>query len=227
MPQTTLKMEMLDQFTDLYVWKKDLNLNFIDLNESAAKAFGFYDRRHAIGKSDFDIPSKLSQFANVFRSHDMNVIKNGKLAKFLEIQPCANNIWKILQVEKFPWVENGKVTGVIGYSTDITKYYIKLDNFLLKNESKMSDQQTSSDLKPNLSLREFECLFFLLRKCTAKEIANIFSLSYRTIEHYIETLKLKFNCKTSIDLIQKAKKLGYFNMIPHSIIQKQISIIVD
>lgn len=226
MPQAALNLAMLNQFSDLYIWKKDLNLNFVDLNNAAAQAFGFDDIDAAIGKSDYDIPSGLSEFSDVFRTHDTNVIKSAKTLKFLEIQPCANDSWKVLQVEKIPCIENGTITGVIGYSIDITKTYMQLDNFLLRNENYENNSIKNNKLMINLTLRESECLFFLLRKCTAKEIARILNLSYRTVEHYIDMLKLKFCCKTSLDLLQVAQNQGYFNIIPPSILQKQLSIVI-
>lgn len=227
MTQATSNLGMLNQLPDFYIWKKDLNLNFVDLNDSAARVFGFSDRDHALGKSDYDIPSGLVNFADIFRGHDMNVIQHNKPLKFLEIQPCANGTWKILHVEKFPSIVNGAINGVIGYSVDITKTYIQLDKFLSGNLKRENSSESISDSRIHLTLRESECLFFLLRKYTAKEIAIILNLSHRTIEHYIELLKLKFFCKTSVDLIHTAKMQGYSNIIPPSIMQKQLSIVID
>lgn len=225
-------LTILNQFPDLCIWKKDVNFQFVDMNETAAQVFGFCDRRNALGKTDYDIPSKLANYAAIFRENDHKVIKNARLMKFLEIQPCANDEWKILHVVKKPYYENGLIAGVIGYSVDITKTYIKLEQFFVdqhhlegKNKPKSSIFETVNI--PKLSFREHECLFFLLRKCTAKEIANILKLSHRTVEDYIEELKLKFFCESKIELINKAKNLGYFNIIPPSIMQKQLSIIVE
>ena len=51
-----------------------------------------------------------------------------------------------------------------------------------------------------LSRREMECLFYTLSGRSAKEIASILSLSTRTIEHYLEKLKLKLNCTSKSEL---------------------------
>ena len=50
-------------------------------------------------------------------------------------------------------------------------------------------------------LRQKECLQYLVRGKTAKEIADILGLSKRTIENYIDTIKVKFNVSTRSELI--------------------------
>ncbi len=222
----TLDFPTLNQLSDLFVWQKDINLNFVDLNQSAAAAFGFKNPSQARGKSDFDIPSKLAEFANVFREHDSWVMRYGKKLKLLEIQPCANDEWKVLHVVKEPYYENDKIAGVIGYSLDITNTYIKLDQILMRERKKIDPDFSAQKLK-FLTVRESECLFFLLRNCTAKQIASILNISYRTVEHYVEMLKVKFHCQTKPELIRKAMQLGYLNVIPPRIMQKQLSIIID
>lgn len=223
----TLNVPTLNQCTDLFIWQKDSNLKFIDLNQSAASAFGFKNPDSAKGKSDYDIPSKLSKFADVFREHDNWVMKNGKKLKLLEIQPCSNDEWKILHVVKEPYVENNEIVGVLGYSLDVTSAYLKLDHILMGDRKEINPGSFSRPEMEFLTLRESECLFFLLRKCTAKEIASILNLSYRTIEHYIEILKIKFKCETKSELIRIATLHGYSNIIPPRIMQKQLSIIIE
>ena len=218
-------------FTDLYLWKKDVNLHFSDITDACAQLFGFQDREHALGKSDYDIPSALSKFADVFRENDKRVLQQKKKITFLEIQPCAQDQWKVFHVVKQPYYENNEITGIAGYCIDITKTYMKLDQFITGTK-KRTLHQSSKILQPlcvenQLTLRESECLFFLLRRCTAIEIANILHLSCRTVEHHIEILKNKFNASNKKNLIETATHMGYFNLIPESILQKQVSIVVD
>ena len=72
-----------------------------------------------------------------------------------------------------------------------------------------------------------ECLFYLIRGKNAKKIAISMSLSHRTIESYIEKLKVKFNAYSKSELIGKAIEEGYLYNIPTSImenIQKNIAL---
>ena len=52
----------------------------------------------------------------------------------------------------------------------------------------------------NLSKREQQCLHYLLKGMTAKEIAKILSLSHRTVEEYIANLKIKTSTNHIHDL---------------------------
>lgn len=57
-----------------------------------------------------------------------------------------------------------------------------------------------------LSANEIKCVELILEGKTAKEIAKILALSYRTIEDRINALKIKFNAKNKADLIVKLVK---------------------
>jgi DNA-binding CsgD family transcriptional regulator len=58
--------------------------------------------------------------------------------------------------------------------------------------------------KLHLSKRESECLHYLVQGKTAKQTAQILSISHRTVETYIENLKLKLKCKNKAELMVKA-----------------------
>lgn len=53
-----------------------------------------------------------------------------------------------------------------------------------------------------LSARELICLVHLVRGRTAKEIAQLLNLSPRTIEHYINVIKVRFGVQNKSELIK-------------------------
>lgn len=57
-----------------------------------------------------------------------------------------------------------------------------------------------------LSKRQKECLYWLLRGKTASEIAEVLQLSRRTIETYINHIKVKFHCNSKTELVVKGLK---------------------
>jgi DNA-binding CsgD family transcriptional regulator len=59
----------------------------------------------------------------------------------------------------------------------------------------------------NLTLRQLDCLYYLVNGMTVKQIGRELNLSPRTIEHYLETIKLKLNCYSRADLISKSLQL--------------------
>ena len=56
-------------------------------------------------------------------------------------------------------------------------------------------------LNLTLSVKQSECLKLLLQSYSAKEIAKNMDLSYRTVEHYIENIRNKLNCRNIKELI--------------------------
>ncbi|MEI6805574.1 MAG: LuxR C-terminal-related transcriptional regulator [Myxococcaceae bacterium] len=59
-----------------------------------------------------------------------------------------------------------------------------------------------------LSTTDIDTIRLLLKGYSASQIAKLLYRSKRTIEHRIENIKLKWNCCSKAELIQKAQKLS-------------------
>ena len=77
--------------------------------------------------------------------------------------------------------------------------------------------------KRKLIRRTDECLYFMLRGKTAREIAKMMHLSIRTVQKYFYFLKISFDCATKSQLIEKAVTEGYINYIPKRLLNTQIN----
>lgn len=55
-----------------------------------------------------------------------------------------------------------------------------------------------------LTDQQLECLFHLVKGKTIRKIGETMKLSHRTVEHYLEAVKIKLSCKTREELIAKA-----------------------
>lgn len=64
-----------------------------------------------------------------------------------------------------------------------------------------------------LPKRQQQVLFHVIKGKSAKTIAKEMNTSFRTIEYYTEILKIKFNCKTKHELVEKAFNQGYATII--------------
>jgi len=55
----------------------------------------------------------------------------------------------------------------------------------------------------SFSKRETECMYFTARGKSAKEIAKLLGLSYRTVEFYMSNIKKKLKVNSKNELIDK------------------------
>ncbi len=68
----------------------------------------------------------------------------------------------------------------------------------------------------HLSSREIECLIYLLRGRTAVETAKALGISSKTVEYYIDLVKLKLDCHTRAELFDMAWSTGIIHLIIQS-----------
>ena len=61
----------------------------------------------------------------------------------------------------------------------------------------------NSNKSKYLTQRQLEVLKYLILGYTAKKIAISLDISYRTVENYIEILKLKLQCNSKGEMIEK------------------------
>ncbi len=59
-----------------------------------------------------------------------------------------------------------------------------------------------------LTKRETEIFQYILQGYSAKKIGQFLGISFRTVESYISTLKVKFRCSRKNDLISMCIRLG-------------------
>jgi DNA-binding CsgD family transcriptional regulator len=63
-------------------------------------------------------------------------------------------------------------------------------------------QEKNAYVIPKLSRREQQCLNLYLQGRTAIETGLLLGLSHRTVESYLENLKIKLNCDRKIDILK-------------------------
>lgn len=220
---------------DVFLWCKDLEGNYVANNLQFAGFVGFKNPKEVIGISDFYIRSPASELADLFQTCDKEVADTRVTKKFFELLKDGNGQMKILLVTKVPILnENQEVIATFGHGQDITRSYAKLGSLLLNPKPCKKDwplRPNSFSIKntcnPNLTRRQAECLFFFLRHKTTKDIANILKISIRTVHDHLEQLKDKFFCQTKNELMEKTLALGFFNFIPESIFNDQLSIALE
>lgn len=182
----------------------------LNINTHSAASCGYQSTNDAIGTTVFDCLDEEN--ANVITSVDKRVInencsqihedvmirRDGAMMNFLTVKaPIYNN-------------EN-KISGIMGCSVMLGHQPLADSIALISKTGILNNRfnKTSSiSNNVNWTPRENDIIQLLARGKTAKEIGAMLYLSRRTIEHYIENIKLKMCVKTKSELINEIISLN-------------------
>jgi DNA-binding CsgD family transcriptional regulator len=84
---------------------------------------------------------------------------------------------------------------------------ILLSDKMLPPYQGLLESRSSAKSNYDLTTRQLDCLFSLMKGMSIKQIAKHLSLSPRTIEHYLESIKIKMDCASRVELFEKAWQL--------------------
>jgi len=189
-----------------------------------------------IGKTHEDIIKNKLLFKDNFFVSDRMVIESKTMVSLLYCLQKSNLEWIVLQADKNPILNvDGEVEAIMFHITDQTAAR-SLDLALAISKEvkidKTSDRAASvliniNNMKKTVELKtkESECLFYLTRGFSYKEIARKQKVSYRTIVDQVYRLKNKFDASTTSDLITKSIASGYINALPSDLFQRPMLII--
>lgn len=193
---------------------KDTEFKYVGANKHLLEMKGLKCVEEITGKTDHDILPQSQAENDIFQEQDLKVLSGEKISTVHE--DVSTKI--IYFMEKNPILDkNNKISGIIYYCRPWDK--AEIFHLIKQIDSKfnINIQNYTLDHHQNafqLTERECECIFLLLRGKTAKTIATLLSLSKRTVESYIENIKNKMNCQNKAELIAKALYHGYQNQIP-------------
>lgn len=221
--EITSALRVLDQLPDYYSWKT-LDLRYAMMNQATAKLFGFVTSSISFDRiTDHDLQCDASNLARHFQDDDYYVLNTGKDLTSLNFCQYQDDEWRLLFGRKSLILDNQtEKKGVFCRYIDVTT--CPLFRMILGMFSKQQ-QQVSYVIKDsidelNLSAREFEIVFHLLRGRSAKEIARITDLSVRTVEKHLDRIKNKMQCFSKSQLIDKLWSLGLQGYIPSAFFTK-------
>lgn len=180
--------ESLFQLPDWLIYFKDAKGKYIRCND-AAIGFLQIPREELINKYDRELPWK--DCAIQWRNNELKVIAEKTAQQLFESLIYKGKKYTYLSM-KMPVHRGNKTSGTLA---------------LLKQLQQI-DLDEEANL-PKISKRQCECLYYLTKGFVPKQIASIMKLSIRTIENYIENLKIKLDCYHRHDLIAKAHQLPW------------------
>jgi len=162
------------------IFYKDINLNFIAGNKSFLSELSL-SQNELEQKNDYDMPWHI--FADHYREIDREVLIKNKIHKRFEVNiDNTGNLHKVFVTKKPFTDKHNKILGIVGI-------YEKIDG----------DQNNTFAL---LSKRQKQIFYYIVQGKTAKQIADILQLNFRTIQYYIEIIKNKLNCRTKSDIVR-------------------------
>ena len=185
---------------DVFFVKADLAL--AKVNESVAATCGDYSPLSLTGKKAQDIFEGDS--ADFMVRWELDTMTNAKM-QIREYDTIRKDgvIHHVLSM-RMPWYDQeDKIAGVLGYAVVIGKHSLK-DAMLEFSKQGLINHSASSENKINntyFSKREWQCLKYLVRGKTMRDIGGILGLSCRTVEYYIENIKQKLCVTTKSELI--------------------------
>jgi DNA-binding CsgD family transcriptional regulator len=167
----------------------DMGVILIERSENAVEFFGFCDnyKNKKFNKLYLNHPHLLKGFANYFKK-EMSLLLNDQEPGFLPVIKGKGFFCNT------PVVPNLEIDANVGFLQDLG----------------LGKYQRQVEL---LSKREQECLKYLLQGKTAKEIGAALSISYRTVESYIESIKNKLGCWSKNELCAIAQDLNRYGLL--------------
>lgn len=199
--QTTIETANQFQNESLATYWKDLNSKYIGCNDYHAYIVGLTKPDDLTGLSDLDLC--WSKEAPSLYINDQKVITEKKNIFFIESYKSPNGVLNNCLSYKAPlYTRLKKIIGVVGLSLQINTNALYIGAPTTSSIDKILFFSQSKNLQ-GLSDRQKECLYYLTKGMTSKQIARVLQLSPRTVEHYIEFIKIKLGCFSRADLIEK------------------------
>lgn len=214
-PQLNVNIENLFHLPGWYIYWKDIQGHYMSCNDAMAAINNFSSPQDIAGRCDYDLPLISALTAELFREDDKKVIASGSAMQFQELAVFGKHEILFFSIKTLLYNQNKKIVGILGMSCeqgifDSQAHYPALYNrhvsssastlSLLARETHFSE----CEKKHGLSRRQSECLYYLTRGMTMKQIAKVLNVSPRTIEHHVENLKVKLDCYSRSALVAKA-----------------------
>ena len=186
-------IESILDLANVSVYLKDRKGKYLGFNTKCLKITGLLSEDDVIGQYDRDLVWR--EQAYILEENDQRAIHTQQPQSVIE--PCycfdSNHLERFLSHKFALKSRTGKIIGTFGIS------------ILLDREDLIPKQNM-------LTKRQHECLYYLAKGMTMKEIASELKLSPKTIEHYLETVKQKLNCHNRAELIAKALQMQDINI---------------
>jgi len=227
-----ISVDLFDAPLGLLCGIKDVNHQFTHLTNEMSKLVGYASNREITdnGLTDYDAKSKSAEYASHFIQEDIEIMETGKPITYLGNFCYIDDYWHTHIYHKTPYrTPQGEIKGVLFNIIELKgnplkDFCLKLlttdRKFNLHHGMQGSYKLDQAYKNANLSERQTECLFYIMRGKTPKEIAMVLEISIRTVYDHIERIKAELNCQTRSQIIDFCIEKGYLYTLPKGILSK-------
>lgn len=176
--------QLLEHCSGNFYWK-DKKGHYLGVNKKFLNTSNIDSENEVVGKTDQDLPWQKQ--SAILMKNDSEIIHTEQ-SKIL-IEPVLSPQGEVQHYcsHKAPlYNNNSNIIGIMGLSYPLE---------LLPNK------------ETKLSRRQMDCLYYLVKGNTMKQIALILNLSPKTVEHYLDAVKHKLNCRNRAELVTKALQI--------------------
>jgi DNA-binding CsgD family transcriptional regulator len=203
--------------------EKDLDFKIIDCDTNFLSIAGMSTKDDILGLSDMDLP--WAEYTSVYQAQEKDAILGNHYTIIVPSKISTGETRLFLNTKIQRTDSCGNVISIFCRAIEVINPRMnELISFLEKGPSFFSSPYCvgKSYQQLHLSPRQLEILFYLARGKSAKMIAYITRLSVRTVEHYIEDVKLKCGCRTKAELINFALMNGIATVLPEDNIENML-----
>lgn len=196
---------------NILIWAKDKNYKYLFCNEHFAAAAGLDSPGQIVGKSDIQLPWR--RFAEYYQADDYGVLQGNTRVNVPVVTDTVTDIKEVLVTESKLVSNSNQCIGVVGSCVDITgKQLVKKTGYydLIKKRYYIDDEGLGNLY---LSAREITVFKHILLGFTAKQIGEKIKISPKTVESYIETIRLKLQAKNKGEIIATAIQFGLTHIL--------------
>lgn len=219
-------LEFINQLPGMALLR-DTECRCLWANEFTARSLGFANQAAVIGRTPFDLPCPAAICAASFVEQAHYVITHKKALYMLEILNLSQGERRILWTSEQPILHHNTVLGGLRHAIDLTHFPMaKVSDWLLKSEQYYTPQRADtrsytvngSPKDHGLTPRELDCLFYVLRGQTNKEVGRSLGISCRTVDKYLQNIKYKWHCPNKKNVIDRAIQEGLLDYLPTHIV---------
>ena len=216
---STISSKQIESFleaTSANAYWKDREGRYLGCNSLMLSFNNIKSDQCLIGKTDQDLWWRDQ--APSMMKNDREVALRDKANTFIEVTQAESPIVPALRFLSYKTplrTQTGKIIGIFGASflmkgeetlfTALNELSTFINPVVIEKIAQ-SDHLTTSKTT-SLTPRQLDCLYYLVKGMTHKQIATTLNLSPKTIEHYLDAIKIKLDCTDRAELTTKALQM--------------------